>query len=349
METVVSGIRPTGNLHLGNYFGAVKSFLQMQNEYNCYFFIADWHSLTTHPHPENIRRSVRTILAEYLASGIDPEKATIYIQSDVREVAELYLYLNMNAGIGELMRTASFKDKARKQLHVNQEESDNAVEKEIFNESNKHSVSAGLLTYPTLMAADIIIHKAVKVPVGKDQEQNMEMARRFARRFNSTYGVEFFPEPASFHLTQKAVKVPGLDGSGKMGKSEGNAIYLVDDEKTIRKKVMKAVTDAGPTEPNSVKPEPIANLFTMMEIVSSRDTYEFFNEKYNNCEIRYGDMKKQLAEDINRFCAPIRERILDIMADEAYMEKVARQGAEKASESAARTLREVREIIGFRG
>lgn len=349
METVVSGIRPTGNLHLGNYFGAVKSFLQMQNEYNCYFFIADWHSLTTHPHPENLRKSVRTILAEYLACGIDPEKATIYAQSDVREVAELYLYLNMNAGIGELMRTASFKDKARKQLHVNQEESDNAVEKEIFNENNKHSVSAGLLTYPTLMAADIIIHKAVKVPVGKDQEQNMEMARRFARRFNSTYGVEFFPEPASFHLTEKAVKVPGLDGSGKMGKSEGNAIYLVDDEKTIRKKVMKAVTDAGPTEPNSVKPEPIANLFTMMEIVSSADIYAFFNEKYNNCEIRYGDMKKQLAEDIQIFCAPIRERILDIMADEAYMDKVTRIGAEKASESAARTLREVRAIIGFKG
>lgn len=177
----------------------------------------------------------------------------------------------------------------------------------------------------------------------------MEMARRFARRFNSTYGVDFFPEPASFHLTAKAVKVPGLDGSGKMGKSEGNAIYLVDDEKTIRKKVMKAVTDAGPTEPNSAKPEPIANLFTMMEIVSSRDTYDFFNEKYANCEIRYGDMKKQLAEDINTFCAPIRERILDIMADEAYMDKVARMGAEKASESAARTLREIREIIGFRG
>ena len=349
METVVSGIRPTGNLHLGNYFGAVKSFLQMQNEYNCFFFIADWHSLTTHPHPENIRRSVKTILAEYLACGIDPEKATIYVQSDVRQVAELYLYLNMNAGIGELMRTASFKDKARKQLHINQEDSDNDVEKEIFNEGNKHSVSAGLLTYPTLMAADIIIHKAVKVPVGKDQEQNMEMARRFARRFNATYGVDFFPEPASFHLTAKAVKVPGLDGSGKMGKSEGNAIYLIDDEKTIRKKVMKAVTDAGPTEPNSAKPEPIANLFTMMEIVSSKDTYDYFNDKYNTCEIRYGDMKKQLAEDINVFCTPIRERILDILADEDYLTRVARIGAEKASESAARTLREVREIIGFRG
>ena len=304
METVVSGIRPTGNLHLGNYFGAVKSFLRMQDEYNCFFFIADWHSLTTHPHPDNIRNSVKTILSEYLACGIDPEKATIYIQGD--------------------------------------------VEKEIFNEGNKHSVSAGLLTYPTLMAADIIIHKALKVPVGKDQEQNMEMARRFARRFNSTYGVDFFPEPASFHLGNKSVKVPGLDGSGKMGKSEGNAIYLIDDEKTIKKKVMKAVSDAGPTEPNSVKPEPIANLFTMMEIVSEKETYDFFNEKYNNCEIRYGDMKKQLAEDINKFCAPIRERILDMAANTEYLDKVARMGAEKARESASKTLNEVRQIIGFR-
>ncbi len=348
METVVSGIRPTGNLHLGNYFGAVKSFLQMQDEYNCFFFIADWHSLTTHPHPDNIRNSVKTILSEYLACGIDPEKATIYVQSDVPEVVELYLYLNMNAGIGELMRTTSFKDKARQQLHISREGSEGDVEREIFNEGNKHSVSAGLLTYPTLMAADIIIHKALKVPVGKDQEQNMEMARRFARRFNATYGVDFFPEPASFHLGTKSVKVPGLDGSGKMGKSEGNAIYLVDDEKTIRKKVMKAVSDSGPTEPNSVKPEPIANLFTMMEIVSSKDTYDFFNEKYNNCEIRYGDMKKQLAEDINAFCAPIRERILDMAANTEYLEKVARMGAEKARESAFKTLNEVRQIIGFR-
>lgn len=348
METVVSGIRPTGNLHLGNYFGAVKSFLRMQDEYNCFFFIADWHSLTTHPHPDNIRNSVKTILSEYLACGIDPEKATIYIQSDVPEVVELYLYLNMNAGIGELMRTASFKDKARQQLHISREGCEGDVEKEIFNEGNKHSVSAGLLTYPTLMAADIIIHKALKVPVGKDQEQNMEMARRFARRFNSTYGVDFFPEPASFHLGNKSVKVPGLDGSGKMGKSEGNAIYLIDDEKTIKKKVMKAVSDAGPTEPNSVKPEPIANLFTMMEIVSEKETYDFFNEKYNNCEIRYGDMKKQLAEDINKFCAPIRERILDMAANTEYLDKVARMGAEKARESASETLNEVRQIIGFR-
>lgn len=327
METVLSGIRPTGNLHLGNYFGAVQSFVNLQDKYKCFFFIADWHSLTTRPKPENIRESTKTILAEYLGCGIDPEKATIYIQSDVREVAELYLYLNMNAYLGELERVTSFKDKVR---------------------SQPNNINSGLLTYPTLMAADIIIHKANKVPVGKDQEQNMEMARKFARRFNTMYETEFFPEPESFHLTEKAVKVPGLDGSGKMGKSEGNAIYLRDDEKTIKKKVMKAVTDAGPTVPDSEKPEAVANLFTMMEIVSPKDTYDYFNEKYNNCEIRYGDMKKQLAEDINNFCAPIREHILAISSDDEYMKKVARLGAEKATESAAKTLHEVREIIGFR-
>ena len=327
METVVSGIRPTGNLHLGNYFGAVKSFLRMQDEYRCFFFIADWHSLTTHPRPEHIRQSVKTILAEYLACGLDPQKATIYVQSDVHEVLELYLYLNMNAYLGELECVTTFKEKVRTQ---------------------PNNVNAGLLTYPTLMASDILIHRAVKVPVGKDQEQNMEMARKCARRFNMIYEVDFFPEPASFHLSDKAVKVPGLDGSGKMGKSEGNAIYLMDDEKTIHKKVMKAVTDSGPATPNSEKPEVIQNLFTMMEIVSAQETYDYFNEKYNNCEIRYGDMKKQLADDINMFCAPIRERIKNIVTHDTYLDTIAAEGAEKASASAAVTLDEVRRIIGFK-
>ena len=327
METVVSGIRPTGNLHLGNYFGAVRAFVEMQQQYNCFFFIADWHSLTTHPHPDDIIRSTNTILAEYLACGIDPEQATIYVQSDVREVLELYLYLNMNAYLGELERTTSFKDKARQQ---------------------PDNVNAGLLTYPSLMAADILMHKAVKVPVGKDQEQNMEMARKFARRFNTIYGVDFFTEPQSFSLGAKALKVPGLDGSGKMGKSEGNAIYLIDDEKTISKKVMRAVTDSGPTEPNSEKPEAIQNLFTLMEIVSTPEVYQHYDALYKECAIRYGDMKKQLAADINAFCAPIRERILDISGDKELLARVARLGAEKARESAARTIDEVRHIIGFR-
>ena len=327
METVVSGIRPTGNLHLGNYYGAVKSFVKMQDKYKCLYFIADWHSLTTHPTPENIQNSARTILAEYLACGIDPDKATIYIQSDVPETIELYLYLNMNTYIGELGRVTTFKEKARKQ---------------------PDNVNAGLFTYPTLMAADILQHRAVKVPVGKDQEQNMEMARKCARRFNNIYKVEFFPEPQNFYFSQHAVKVPGLDGSGKMGKSEGNCIYLFEDAKTITKKVMRAVTDTGPQASNSPKPEVIQNLFTLMEIASEPDTYKYFDEKWNDCTLRYGDMKKQLAEDIVKTIAPIRERILEYSSNTDLLDRIARQGAEKARESAAATLKEVREIIGFK-
>ena len=327
METVVSGIRPTGNLHLGNYFGAVQSFVKMQSEYNCLYFIADWHSLTTHPKPENIQTSAKTILAEYLACGIDPEKATIYIQSDVAETIELYLYLNMNTYIGELSRVTTFKEKARKQ---------------------PDNVNAGLFTYPTLMAADILQHRAIKVPVGKDQEQNMEMARKCARRFNNIYQIEFFPEPQNFYLSDHAIKVPGLDGSGKMGKSEGNCIYLCDNEKTLRKKVMRAVTDNGPQELNSPKPEVIQNLFTLMEIASDKETYDFFNEKWNDCTLRYGDMKKQLAEDLNKTVAPIRERIQEYSANKELLDRVAKMGAEKARESAAKTLNEVRKIIGFK-
>lgn len=327
MDTVVSGIRSTGNLHLGNYFGAVKNFIQMQDTNNCFFFIADWHSLTTHPKPADLHNNVRQVLAEYLACGIDPEKSTIYVQSDVPEIAELYLLMNMNSYIGELERTTSFKDKIRKQ---------------------PDNVNAGLLTYPVLMASDIIIHKANKVPVGKDQEQNLEMARKFARRFNNIYGEDLFPTPTPYSFTGEFVKVPGLDGSGKMGKSEGNAIGLVEDPKSIRKKVMKAVSDSGPTKMNQEKPEAIQNLFSLMNIISPTDTYDFFNSKYNNCEIRYGDMKKQLAEDIITFNAPFRERITDILANEEYLRKVTKMGAEKARESASRTLADVRRLIGFR-
>jgi len=329
METVVSGIRPTGNLHLGNYFGALRNFISMQNEHNCYFFIADYHSLTTHPTPADLHGNVRQILVEYLAAGLDPEKSTLYVQSDVPEINELYLFLNMNAYIGELERCTSFKDKIRQQ---------------------PNNVNAGLLTYPTLMAADILIHRATKVPVGKDQEQHLEMTRTFGNRFNRLYNVDYFPEPQAFNFGQELVKIPGLNGSGKMGKSEGegNAIFLADEPEDIRKKVMKAVTDAGPTEPNQLKPEAIENIFQLMKVVSAPETFEFFNEKYNTCQIRYGDMKKQLAEDMIQFTTPFRERIKDLLSNEAYLSKVARMGKEKAQASAAKTIREVREIVGFK-
>ena len=327
-KTVVSGIRPTGNLHLGNYFGALRNFIRMQDEYDCYFFIADYHSLTTHPHPDHLRQNVKQILATYIACGMDPGKVASYAQSDLPETVELYLFLNMNAYLGELERCTSFKDKARQ---------------------NPDNINAGLLTYPTLMAADILIHKADFVPVGKDQEQHLEMTRTFAHRFNSIYGVEYFGQPQAFNFGSNLVKIPGLDGSGKMGKSESgnNAIFLTDDDAVIRKKIMRATTDSGPVEMNQEKPEVIANLFQLVKVLCSEDTYKSFDEAYNDCTIRYGDLKKQLAEDTIKFVAPFRERIQEILADDAYLEKVRRIGAEKAHESASRTVREVRNIIGF--
>lgn len=350
-KIVLSGIRATGNLHLGNYFGALSKFVRMQDDYDCRFFIADLHALTTHPDPAILHTNVKDILAEYLAAGLDPEKNVLYVQSDVPEISEMYLLMNMHVGIGELMRTASFKDKARKALGLanNQaEEDEENIERQIIGNQTNQRVNAGLLTYPTLMAVDILIHKADFVPVGKDQEQHLELTRRFARRFNSFYKTEYFNEPVNFNFSGAAVKVPGLDGSGKMGKSEGNCIYLIDDEKTLRKKVMRAVTDEGPKEPNSTPSLPIANLFSLMELVSTPDTVEHFRNAYADCSIRYGDMKKQLAEDILAVTLPIRERILDIRDNDEYLSRIVRRGAEQAREIAASTLADVRDIMGIR-
>lgn len=327
MDIVLSGIRSTGKLHLGNYYGALQNFTRMQENNKCYFFIADIHSLTTHPDPKLLHENVKNVLVDYLAAGIDPEKSVIYVQSDLIETTELYLYLNMHAYLGELSKTSSFKEKARKQ---------------------PDNVNAGLLTYPTLMAADILIHNADKVPVGKDQEQHLEMTRRFARRFNHFYDVEYFKEPVAYNFGNELVKIPGLDGSGKMGKSEGNAIYLADTPKEIEKKVKRALTDSGPTEQNSVKPDYIENLYTILKVVSTPDVVKHYEDKWNTCEIRYGDLKKQLAEDIIKVTSPIRERILEIERDNEYLKKVTLEGAGKARESASKTVNDVREIMGFK-
>lgn len=344
-EIVLSGIRATGNLHLGNYYGALSKFVKMQDDYDCLYFIADLHALTTAPDPKALHENVRNILAEYLAAGVDPEKATIFVQSDVPEIPEMYLLLNMHVGIGELMRTASFKDKARKQLGITDDSAD--IERQIIGAETNKRVNAGLLTYPTLMAVDILIQKAHKVPVGKDQEQHLELTRRFARRFNSFYGVDLFPEPENFNFGGAPVKVPGLDGSGKMGKSEGNCIYLVDDEKTLRKKVMRAVTDEGPKEPNQPVSQPVENLLTLMALTSGPELVQQYRDAYADCSIRYGDLKKQLAEDILKVTTPIRERYLDISNDDEYLGRVVRRGAERARERASATLAEVRKAMGI--
>jgi len=323
----MSGIRPTGYLHLGNYFGAMRNYVKMQDAYECYFMVADLHSLTTHPDTKELKENVKRVFAENIACGLDPDKVAFYCQSHVHETAELYLMLNMMAYKGELEKTTTFKDKVRQQ---------------------PDNVNAGLLTYPVLQTADIIIHRAKYVPVGKDQEQHLEMARTFANRFNHRYG-EVFPEPFAFNFGGELVKVPSLDGTGKMSKSENQnaTIYLADSDEVIKKKILKAKTDQGPTEPNTAKPDYIENLFQLMRLVSDAATVEKFETDYNNCVIRYGDMKKQLGEDMARFVAPIREKAAAIQNDEAYLQKLMKQGADKANESASKTMKLVREAIGL--
>lgn len=326
-EKVVSGIRSTGFLHLGNYFGAIRNYVRMQQDYDCYFFVADIHSLTTHPQASSLKENVFRVLAENIASGLDPEKVALYVQSDLPETLELYTYLNMIAYKGELEKTASFKEKVRLQTG---------------------NINAGLLTYPVLMAADILIHRAVKVPVGKDQEQHLEMTRNFAARFNSKYG-NLFPEPVAFNFGDQLVKIGSLDGMGKMSKSENESvtIYLSDSDEQIRKKVSKAKTDSGPIEVNALKPDFIENLFLLMKLVSDPKTLFQFEKAYNNCQIRYGDLKQQLGSDLIRFISPIRERAVLLQADKQYLVKVMKMGAEKARVSAKTTLSSVRELIGF--
>ena len=331
-EVVLSGIRPTGFLHLGNYFGAMRNYVRMQDEFNCYFFVANWHSLTTHPDTKELQANVLRVIAENIACGLDPEKVALYVQSDVPQIAELYLYLNMMAYKGELEKTVTFKEKVRLQ---------------------PENVNAGLLTYPVLQAADILIHRAVKVPVGKDQEQHLEMARNYAERFNHRYG-EILPLPYAFNYGGELVKIMSLDGEGKMSKSENqmNTLYLADDDDVIRKKIMKAKTDGGPLTPNAPMPAYIENLFTLMGLVSSTDTVDKFRYDYNNssegnCIIRYGDLKKQLAEDMAAFIKPIREKATDLQKDTATLQKIMKMGAEKAGESASKTLTLVRSAIGM--
>ncbi len=233
----------------------------------------------------------------------------------------------MLAYLGELEKTTTFKDKARLQ---------------------PDNINAGLLTYPVLQAADIILHRAVYVPVGKDQEQHLEMARNFVKRFNHRYA-DVFPEPMAYNFGEDLVKVPSLDGTGKMSKSENQlaTLYLADSDELIRKKVMKAKTDAGPTEVNMPMPDYIENIFQLMRLVSTPETVGSYEAAYNDCSIRYGDMKKQLAEDMVTFITPIREKAASIQQDSTYLNRVMEEGAAKARESAAATMKLVRDAMGL--
>ncbi|GGB16146.1 tryptophan--tRNA ligase [Puia dinghuensis] len=364
----MSGIRPTGFLHLGNYFGAVRNYVRMQDAYTCYFMVADLHALTTLNETRELKGHVRRVMAENIASGLDPERVAFYCQSHVPETSELYLLLNMLAYVGELEKTPTFKEKVRLQ---------------------PQNVNAGLLTYPVLQAADILLHRATLVPVGKDQEQHLEIARNYVNRFNGRYG-EVFPEPYAFNFGEALIKVPSLDGAGKMSKSENQmaTIYLADDDATIRKKIAKAKTDSGPAVSGAsgvVQPggesgasgvqsggesgagrsggksgavqrgmmpgipmsESVANLFLLLRLVSSEDVVQKFSADYEAGTIRYGDMKKELAEGMVRFVAPIREKAEAIQNDDAYLRRVMEEGAAKARSSAKVTIGLVKDAIGL--
>ncbi|MBS1593478.1 MAG: tryptophan--tRNA ligase [Bacteroidetes bacterium] len=346
-EIAVSGVRPTGKQHLGNYLGAVVNFVRMQEEYDGYFFIADLHSLTTHPRAADLQANVRQTLIEYLACGLDPDKCTLFVQSQVPQISELYLIFNMFAYDGELHKVPTFKDKVRTQ---------------------PDNVNAGLLTYPVLMAVDILIHHASKVPVGKDQMQHIEMTRNFGNRFNHTYGVEYFKEPIGFNYGDVPLSVPSLDGEGKMSKSKGEntVIYLMDEPEVILKKIKRAKTESdlislAPDERERIErsanpvaetqkwmTESIRNIFDLMALVSSPEVYLHYLDQFRKGTLRFGEMKPQIAEDMTIFLAPIRERIREISADQAYLTRVMEEGGEKARASAQKTVTEVREIIGLK-
>jgi tryptophanyl-tRNA synthetase len=336
-EIVMSGIRPTGFLHLGNYFGAVRNYVRMQESYECYFMVADWHALTTLTETKELKGHVRRVMAENIACGLDPDKAAFYCQSHVPETAELYLLLNMLAYVGELEKTPTFKDKVRLQ---------------------PNNVNAGLLTYPVLQAADILLQRAKLVPVGKDQEQHLEAARNFVNRFNIRYG-EVFPEPYAFNFGEALARVPSLDGAGKMSKSENQnaTLYLVDSDDDIRRKIMKAKTETtsgghdretgGEMQTLNAMPESVANLFLLLRLVAAPEVVSKFEADYAAGTIRYGDMKKELAEGMVAFIAPIREKAEAIRNDLPYLRRVMEQGADKARASGQETLKLVREAIGL--
>jgi len=323
-DIVMSGIRPTGFLHLGNYFGAVRNYVRMQDAYTCYFMVADLHALTTLNETKELKTHVRRVMAENIACGLDPDKVAFYCQSHVPETAELYLFFNMIAYKGELEKTPTFKDKVRLQ---------------------PNNVNMGLLTYPVLQAADILLHRATLVPVGKDQEQHLEIARNYAQRFNQRYG-EVFPEPYAFNFGEALAKVPSLDGAGKMSKSENQmaTLYLADSDDTIRKKIAKAKTDSGVGAP---MPDSVANLFQLLRLVAPEEGVAKFAADYEAGTIRYGDMKKELAEGMVRFIAPIREKAEAIQNDEVYLRRVMEQGAEKARASAKVTIELAKDAIGL--
>ncbi|MBI1908603.1 MAG: tryptophan--tRNA ligase [Deltaproteobacteria bacterium] len=322
-ERIVSGMRPTGRLHLGHYHGVLKNWLKLQDQYDCLFFIADWHGLTTeYSSPEGLRQSRREILADWLAVGLDPKKATIFVQSDVKEHAELHLLLSMITPVPWLERVPSYKE----------------MQQEL---TTKDLSTYGFLGYPLLQTADIILYNAGKVPVGIDQVPHIELAREVVRRFNHLYG-ETFVEPKP--LLTEAPKLLGMDRR-KMSKSYDNCLYLSDDAGTIEKKVMSAVTDPARMRREDPGNPDICLIFDYHKLHSPKDVVEKVDAECRQAKIGCVEDKKRMVATINQFLDPIRRKREEVLKQGSRLDEMVDEGAKKARALAQNTMEKVRKAM----
>jgi len=319
---VLSGVQPSGTLHIGNYFGAIRQFIGLQDEHECYYFLADLHALTTVQDADRMRSLVRELAAGYLALGLDPERSVIYRQSDIPEIPELSWYLSTVTSMGLLQRCHSFKDKVAQGVVP----------------------SHGLFAYPVLMAADILIVRSDLVPVGKDQKQHLEVTRDVAASFHATYGAEVFTLPEPMIHGEVAV-VPGLDGQ-KMSKSYGNTIDIFGPEKPIRKRIMSLVTDSTPVE--DPKPKEGSALYQLLKIFAPAEERPWVEAAFDEGGVGYGDMKKKLFEFFVATFRGARQRYDELMADPAEVDRILAAGADRARETVAPLMDDVRTAVGIR-
>ncbi len=319
---VLSGVQPSGTLHIGNYFGAIRQFIELQNEHECFYFLADLHALTTVQDPDRMRALVRELAAGYLALGLDPERSVIYRQSDIPEIPELTWYLSTVTSMGLLQRCHSFKDKVAQGVVPNH----------------------GLFAYPVLMAADILIVRSDLVPVGKDQKQHLEVTRDIAASFHATYGKEVFTLPEPMIQDEVAV-VPGIDGQ-KMSKSYGNTIDIFGPEKPIRKRIMSLVTDSTPVE--EPKPKDGSALYQLLKIFAPAGERAWVERAFSEGGVGYGDMKKRLFEYFLATFGEARTRYDELVADRAEVDRILLAGADRANQTVAPLMDDVRKAVGIR-
>jgi tryptophanyl-tRNA synthetase len=322
---IFSGIRPTGNIHLGNYLGAMQQWVALQKENECVFCIVDLHAITTPYDPKELKKHILDTAAIYIAAGIDPEKSVIFVQSHIPEHSELAWLFETITPMGELKRMTQFKEKSEK---------------------HKDYVNAGLLNYPVLMAADILMYKTEAVPVGKDQEQHVELTRSIAKKFNQKFG-QTFKEPQSMILKEGAKIMSLTDPKKKMSKSDEpkSCIFLFDTPADITKKIMSAETDSGKDVIYNVTKKPgISNLLTIYSLLSGKNIPDLQKEFKGK---GYGDFKKALAEVIVQYLEPFRRKQKEFETREAYLEEILKQGQQRASIIAQETMREVKEKMGL--